>query len=196
LTIFNITQPVPDGYSPPGFFVPNPISKGQYFAKSLHRDNLFSFFCVPRTTACCKRAQRNSMKKKTLRRALLAGLFCTAIAGVFIYRAWNRPHRSAAMETAVVINAPQLAAAFEQDEASANKQYLGQAVQVSGTIDGVSVNQQNKPVLVLKGTDISSVQCSLLQDMPGLKKGDLVVIKGFCSGYLTDVVMDRCVVTR
>jgi tRNA_anti-like len=136
------------------------------------------------------------MKKKIGRMAGWVSLLVIIIAGLFIYRAWNQPHRSAETETTVAVNAPQLAAAFEKDETSANKQYLGQAVEVSGTVDGISVNQQNKPVLVLRGTDMSGVQCSLLKEAPGLKKGDAVVIKGFCSGYLTDVVMDRCVVSR
>jgi tRNA_anti-like len=92
------------------------------------------------------------------------------------------------------LNAKELAAEYERDEAGANKKYLGNALQVSGTVSEVSVNQQNRPVIVLSGTDMSGVQCSLLKEAAGIKKGDAVTIKGFCSGYLTDVVIDRCII--
>ncbi len=139
-------------------------------------------------------AKYSGMKKKTLK---IAGLLCLLVVisgAAIIYRMYHQPQRSVATETAVVMNARQLAAEYEQDEAVANKKYLGNAVQVSGTVSEVSVNQQNKPVIVLAGTGMSGVQCSLLKDADGIKKGDAVTIKGFCSGYLTDVVMDRCIV--
>jgi hypothetical protein len=136
------------------------------------------------------------IKKKTIRFILLAMLFCVFAGVVVAYRMYNQPHRSAATETAVSLNARQLAAEYERDETGANKKYLGNAVQVSGTVSDVSVNQQNKPVIVLTGTDMSGVQCSLLKEIAGIKKGDSVTIKGFCSGYLTDVVMDRCIVSQ
>lgn len=134
------------------------------------------------------------MKKKTLK---IAGLLCllVLVAGAaIVYIIYHQPQRSVAKEAAVVINAGQLAAEYEQDEATANKKFLGNALQVSGTVSEVSVNQQNKPVVILAGTNMSGVQCSLLNDVAGIKKGDAVTIKGFCSGYLTDVVMDRCIV--
>jgi len=110
------------------------------------------------------------------------------------YRMYNKPHRSAATETAVELTAMRLAADYEKDEAGANKKYLGNAVQVSGTVSEVSFNQQNKPVIFLMGADMSGVQCTLQDDAHGIKKGDSITIKGFCTGYLTDVIMDRCVV--
>ena len=73
-----------------------------------------------------------------------------SIAGAVIaYRMYHQPARSVADEKALALNARELAAAYELDEAGANKKYLGNAVQVSGTVSEVSVNQQNKPVIVL-----------------------------------------------
>ena len=134
------------------------------------------------------------MKKKTLRTIGLLCLLCIAIVAVIGYRLYNKPHRSAATETAVVLTAVQLAGEYEKDEAASNKKYLGNAVQVNGTVSDVSVNQQNKPVIVLMGSDMSGVQCTLQDDAAGIKKGDSIVIKGFCTGFLTDVIMDRCIV--
>lgn len=141
-------------------------------------------------------AKHTGMKKKTLKVAALCCLLLLVTGVVIVYRMYNQPQKSVDAEKAVVMNARQLAAEYEQDETNANKKYLGNAVQVSGTVSEVSVNQQNKPVIVLAGTDMSGVQCSLLKDAAGIKKGDAVTIKGFCSGYLTDVVMDRCIVSE
>ena len=137
-----------------------------------------------------------SMKKKTIRIAGLLCLFFVSAVAVIAYRIYNKPHRSAATETAVVLTAMQLAAEYEKDEAGANKKYLGNAVQVSGTVSEVSVNQQNKPVIALMGTGMSGVQCTLQDNPHDIKKGDAVTIKGFCTGYLTDVIMDRCIIGR
>jgi tRNA_anti-like len=136
------------------------------------------------------------MKRKTLRTIGLICLVCIVTGAVIAYRMYNKPHRSAAEETAVVLTAAQLSQEYEKDEPASNKKYLGNAVQVNGTVSEVSVNQQKKPVILLTGSDMSGVQCSLLEEAPGIKKGDNVTIKGFCTGYLTDVIMDRCILVH
>ncbi|MEP6726118.1 MAG: hypothetical protein ABJC98_09900, partial [Bacteroidota bacterium] len=136
------------------------------------------------------------MRKKTIRMAGLLCLLCICAGAIIVYRAYNKPHRSAATETAVELTAMRLAAEYEKNEADANKKYLGNAVQVSGTVSEVSFNQQNKPVIVLLGADMSGVQCTLQGNALDIKKGDSITIKGFCTGYLTDVIMDRCIVGR
>ena len=123
----------------------------------------------------------------------LAGVTCMAVATIIAYYLYNKPHRSAATATAVTITAKSLAEAYEKDETLANKKYLGNVLQVSGTVSEVSLNQQKKPVVVLAGSAISGVQCSLEEPEPGVKKGDSVIIRGFCTGLLTDVILDRCI---
>ncbi len=136
------------------------------------------------------------MKKKTLKTIGLLCLLCLAVGCLVIYRLYNKPHRSAATETAVMLTAAQLADEYGKDEPAANKKYLGNAVQVSGTVSEVSVNQQNKPVVVLSGSDMSGVQCTMQEEKAGIKKGDHISIKGFCSGFLADVILDRCIVVQ
>ena len=136
------------------------------------------------------------MKKKTLGTIGLLCILCIAAGALIAYRMYNKPHRSAATETAVVLTAVQLAGEYEKDEAASNKKYLGNAVQVNGTVSEVSVNQQNKPVILLTGSDMSGVQCTLQENVTGIKKGDSISIKGFCTGYLTDVIIDRCIIVH
>lgn len=134
------------------------------------------------------------MKRKTIQIIALVFVLVLLAGGAFAFWLYNKPHRSAADEKAIVVDAPQLAAEFERDENVANKKYLGNAVRIRGRVAELSVNQQNKPIVVLSGTSMSGVQCSLLGDAGPVQKGDSVTITGFCSGYLTDVVLDRCIV--
>ena len=127
----------------------------------------------------------------------MAGLLCLLLlcGGAIIgYRMYNKPHRSAATENAVELTAMRLASEYEKDEAGANKKYLGNAVQVSGTVSEISVNQQNKPVIILMGADMSGVQCTLQDNAAVVKNVYSITIKGFCTGYLSDVIMDRCII--
>src|SRR5450432_4343379 len=110
------------------------------------------------------------MRKKTLRNIGLLLLVGIAVIAVIGYRMYNKPHRSAATEDAITIPAAALAAAYGKDEQDADKKYLSKVVQVSGAVSEVSVNKQHKPVIVLTGSDMNSIQCTLLEDASGIKK--------------------------
>ncbi|MEP7279376.1 MAG: hypothetical protein ABI813_12080 [Bacteroidota bacterium] len=133
------------------------------------------------------------MKMKTLRTIGLLCLLCIAVIGVVVYWQYNKPHRSAADETAVIISAALLAQDYEKNETVSNKKYLGHVLQVSGAVSEILLNQQHQSVVILFGSAMSGVQCTLLAVTPALKKGDTITIRGFCSGYLSDVIMDRCI---
>jgi hypothetical protein len=136
------------------------------------------------------------MTKKTLTRGLiflLAGLLM--VTGIFCYL-YNKPGRSAASEKGIMVSAEELARAFEKDEKAANKIYLDKTLDVKGVISEINSNQQGKTVIVLQGTDMAGVQCTLLQTKDGLKKNDSIHLKGICTGFLTDVVIDRCVLSE
>lgn len=84
---------------------------------------------------------------------------------------------------------------FEADEQAANTKYLGKIVEVSGRLDDI-VTEGETVSLTLKSSDeISGVICSF--DKTALPKqipeiGNQVKIKGICSGYLLDVVLNKC----
>jgi len=133
------------------------------------------------------------MKTKKLQVSIFILVLLLVAAGVTAYRLYNKPHASAATATALPVTAAELVTAFENNEASANQQYLGKALQVSGTVSDLTQNQQQQQVLVLNGSAMSGVQCTLEESIQGIKKGDSITIKGFCNGFLTDVIIDRCV---
>ena len=88
---------------------------------------------------------------------------------------------------------------FTNDEALANKTYLGKTVEVSGVITEID-NENDTLINIYLGdsTLMEKVSCSM--DMRNkektgkLKLGQQVSIIGFCTGYLQDVEMNRCAI--
>jgi hypothetical protein len=139
------------------------------------------------------KADSSKMKKRTLKFIGLLALVFFVIAGIIVYKLYNKPHRSAETEDAISITAVQLATEYEKNEAASNKKYLDKAIEVTGVVADMATNQQNMAVITLEGSDISGVQCTLQQNTSGIKKGDKLTLKGFCTGFLTDVIIDRCI---
>lgn len=108
------------------------------------------------------------------------------------------------LKTDVRINALDLISAFEKDSASANKQYLGKILEVTGNIKSI---EQDEAIVVLgDNSGTSSVRCSIdsnfVKDIPTLNVGANLSIKGHCTGFNpdetgmglgSDVILNRCV---
>ena len=125
-------------------------------------------------------------------------LLAVAGAGVGFYM-YNKPHKN--MERAdadMAIEAPALFTAFEEDETAANEKYLDKVVQVEGTVQAVSKDDNGNLSLTLEsGSDMFGVICQFdeltTHGKTDFKAGDKVTLKGICTGKLMDVVLVRCV---
>jgi tRNA_anti-like len=137
----------------------------------------------------------NANKKKIIRFTLLSILIIVVAGGFVGYKMWTKPHRNVDAATSIPVAAAQLAVAYETNEPFANSQYLDKVLKVRGTISSISKNQKGEPVVTLTGTDMSGVICTLEGAAPTeITTGTSVNIKGICTGYLTDVVLVRCIV--
>ncbi|RYZ52208.1 MAG: hypothetical protein EOP49_09995 [Sphingobacteriales bacterium] len=133
------------------------------------------------------------MKRKTIL-AIFIALIVVAAAGVAFV--WNKPHATVENEQAVAITAEQLTNEFISNEQQANATYLNKVVEVSGTVEEVSQNQDNKTVILLKSDDpLSGVQCTL-KDVSTPAVGDQIKVKGFCNGYTTVVLLTESVIVK
>ena len=134
-------------------------------------------------------------KKKFLKISLLLFLIITVTGGFVGYKMWNKPHRNVAAARSITVTAATLAAGYESNETSANAQYLDKVLEVNGEVATVSANQKGKTVITLKGSDMSGIICTVEGALTAtIKPGAAVVIKGICTGYLTDVVLVRCII--
>ncbi|HRN34443.1 MAG TPA: hypothetical protein PLC76_02090 [Saprospiraceae bacterium] len=129
---------------------------------------------------------------------ILVGL--VVAAGVWFYV--NKGHEDVAGEKPELsINATELVKAFETNEQEANKQYVGKLIEVSGKIVQIDHTEDGSVNLLLESDNpMSTVLCQLdplqKQDQSGISEGREVRIKGLCSGFTTDVVLDRCHIIR
>jgi uncharacterized protein YpmB len=134
-------------------------------------------------------------KKKILKQILLSLLVIIITGGFIGYKMYNKPHRNVEEATALRVAATKLATDYEINEPEANSQYPGKVLEVSGEISDISKNQKGEQIIMLKGSDMSGIMCTLDTAVhTAIKPGASVVIKGICSGYLTDVVLVRCLV--
>jgi hypothetical protein len=105
-----------------------------------------------------------------------------------------KPHRSIDNEITISVNADSLMAAYTRDEVAANAIYLDKALVVTGAIAELNINQAGQHVVILKTEDpISGIVCTIKKNpVKPLQIGQPVLIKGFCSGFISDVVLRDC----
>jgi tRNA_anti-like len=134
-------------------------------------------------------------KKKVAIKWILVTLLAIITTGAVVgYKMYNKPHRSVEEAKAITVAAIQLATQYETNEPEANSDYLDKVLEVSGEINEITKNQKGEPVITLKGTDMSGVTGTIENAKPDeIKPGATVILKGICTGYLTDVVLVRCV---
>ena len=127
-----------------------------------------------------------------------------AIAGGGIgYYLWNKPPEGVAKKKPDFILTPaKLLTDFQNNEEAANAKYLGKVVQLNGTILEIVPGENMEMQVILETGDLMArVSCVMKEDYNTflerkLKRGDTVTIKGFCTGVIMDVVVDRCVIVN
>jgi uncharacterized protein YpmB len=138
--------------------------------------------------------------KKNLQYILVFLVLVIAIAGYYGYSEYNRPHKDTkGLTVQEKMAATALIAAYENDENTANTKYLNKVIQVTGAIISAEADKDGVITVYLgDGASMASVSCALEKNknytVETFKKGNNVVITGLCNGYLTDVIMNRCIV--
>jgi hypothetical protein len=94
-----------------------------------------------------------------------------------------------------VITASQLQKEFEDDETAATTRYVKKVLEVTGTI--VSIKPAANGILSISfetGSNFSSVICTFTAntDSSKFKNGDIIIVRGECSGFLLDVLLNNC----
>jgi hypothetical protein len=136
------------------------------------------------------------MNKKNL----FIGLTVVGLIGAAIgYSLWNKPQKNmVSAKTELSIDAQTILTAFETAENEANTKYLDKVIAVKGKVKEVK-NEGGKTCISLEtDSPMSGVLCNLDPLSQHAKTtfavGEEVVFKGVCTGFLSDVVFERCVV--
>ncbi|MBK8227437.1 MAG: hypothetical protein IPK70_09720 [Flavobacteriales bacterium] len=135
---------------------------------------------------------------------ILIGGIALAAAGAYGLMEFNRGHDDlASSKPDHTLDAPALLAAFVNDEAVANAQYVEKVLQVKGTISSIETGAGDAPVNLMldSGDPMAGILCEFNEaDLPkNWEEGAPVTVKGICAGYLGsdllpgNVILQRCV---
>ena len=142
------------------------------------------------------------MRKKMIRYILLTLISILAIGAIIGYEIWNKPHQNIKDAVAVKTTAVALYNGLANDSNRMKSNFVNKVVAVSGEIKQIAKNQQNQQIILLK-TNVpdGSVNCTMEETVNNIKPGDMVLVKGICSGYIGgdtemglpgDVFLIRC----
>jgi RecJ-like exonuclease len=137
------------------------------------------------------------MKKRTI---LWIGIpLLLLLAFAWAYHLYVKPHQSAAGETAdFTVDADSLYSQYQANEHAADAKYLGKVIEVCGKLSDIQHNG-NAEVWILSQQSGGGINCQLFAGVkadPEPKAGDIVTLKGRCTGYLMDVNLVDCVMRK
>lgn len=137
-----------------------------------------------------------------MRRIILIAIAVIGIVGVAtaIYL-WNKPHKNMQRATTdITITAPDLMAAFSNDETAANAKYLDKVIAVSGKVIEATTNGEATVISLDAADDLGAISCELdrfsKQNRVTFSPGEQITLKGICSGKTIDVVLVQCVLVE
>jgi len=133
--------------------------------------------------------------KKVILLLLVLGVLAAGI-GYYMY---NKPVASLEKQKAdVTVNAAQLIEHYQADEQKANDAYLGKIIEVSGKVAEITTTEGKTKVQLETPDPISLIICEMEEgtDLGSLKAGEETVIKGICSGFLSDVILVQATIVK
>lgn len=143
----------------------------------------------------------NALKLKKSHRIALLLVFIVAAGGIlaalYMYNLQDKDLQK--VKPDYLMTATELQKAFETDESVAGAKYINSIIEISGEVASVSPGENQTVIITLKTDNpFSGVSCTLEADagQAGLATGDQVLIRGECSGFLLDVLMNNCTVIR
>lgn len=139
------------------------------------------------------------MKTKNI--IILFSIF--VVAGLILggYYWVNRPNQSMSSAKAdLEVDAKAIYDEYVANETLAGAKYNDKVVLVSGMVSSVDKSNGQVAIMLDTGDPIGAVMCQLdaeiNQESGELKEGDFVKFKGTCSGFMTDVQLQRCVLVK
>ena len=135
------------------------------------------------------------MKRKNI---IAFGFVLLILAAGYGFYQYNRQPADIRQESAdTKIDAVDLAEAFNQNEESANRNYVDKVLLVSGKLKQIDYNSSDQATMHLDtGDPLVSVICSFYKEetqaLKNIATGTNVQVKGVCNGKLMDVVLNKC----
>lgn len=119
------------------------------------------------------------------------------LAGLYMYNRQEKDLQK--VKPDFIMTAVELQNSFEADEDAANRDYTNKIIEVTGEVESVKPGEGGTLIVTLKsGNPLSGVSCTFgeISAGPEFVVGDMVTIRGQCSGFLMDVLMNNCSVVN
>lgn len=120
---------------------------------------------------------------------------CAVGVSVYGYYMYNKPVEGLEFKKADYNLSPlELVKEFQNDEETANLKFLNKVIKVTGMIASI---EEEHITLEVEGA-FAQVICEmkLASALKNLSKGQEITIKGLCTGYLMDVVLVNCNISK
>src|ERR1700743_71693 len=134
------------------------------------------------------------------------GILCEGIPLVLLiaiawaYNMFGKPDESAADKTVdFAISADSLYQQYQADEHTADQKFLGKVIEVSGRLAGIQHSGNSEIWILSPQAAGGGINCQLFAGTrvdPEPKSGEVVTLKGRCTGFLMDVNLADCVVRK
>ncbi len=134
-----------------------------------------------------------NLKKKIF---VLIGVLvlCGIIYGVYV---WNKPMRDVSDEKGIIITASALYHDYVTDEAASNTKYLNNALEVDGVVIDIKKNDAGATFIILQSDDpMFGINCTFKEEPIGVVVGQTITIKGICTAYLDDVIINQAILVK
>ena len=134
-----------------------------------------------------------------MKQKILFFLVLVLLVGAYItYRVFKNASASVENEkVAYTVSVIDLVSEFENDENLANSKYLNKVIEVTGTIEKIETKDNTVNIYLSEENSTSNVICGFdakMIDKLNIIEGQSVKVKGLCTGYLFDVVLNKCAV--
>ncbi len=138
------------------------------------------------------------MKLKRAYKLILIVILLTGMAGIITgIHFYNLRSKNLLKEKPdFTITAEELQKEFESDENASTIKFVNKIVEVTGVISSIDKGEKGALNVALKTeSSLSSVICTFPGNTvtSGLMAGQTVTLRGECSGFLMDVLLNNCV---
>ena len=136
--------------------------------------------------------------KKTPIYIILLVVIAASYAGYLYFKPVPGTHSE---NEAYSLTAVELFNEYENDVAASDLKYLGKVLKINGVVSDIDNDDAEELSIILDtGAMIFGISCSFSPEEKNklitININDTIVVKGFCTGMLDDVVLNRCVITN
>jgi hypothetical protein len=122
------------------------------------------------------------------------------IIGIYLYN--KKDPDLSKVKADFILQVSELVNEFNQDENSASAKYIDKVLEVKGPVSSIeSASDSTMNIYLNAKNQMSGVNCHFddvsSTTSPDIRKGDIITVRGVCSGaLLMDVLLNNCVVVK